>query len=48
MGRDEKLKYVDGFFKWVAHFFSVFSAFGLCAWHMVLLGMRVSIIEQSM
>jgi hypothetical protein len=26
--------------KWVAHFFSsVFSAFGLCAWRMVLLGM---------
>ena len=39
LGRDEKLKYFDGFFKWVAHFFSVFSAFGLCAWPMVLLGM---------
>jgi hypothetical protein len=25
--------------KWVAHFFSVFNAFGLCAWRMVLLEM---------
>jgi hypothetical protein len=40
LGRDEKLKYFDGSFKWVSHLFSsVFSAFGLCAWRMVLLGM---------
>jgi hypothetical protein len=40
LGWDEKLKYFDGFYEWVAHFFFlVFSVFGLCAWRVVLLEM---------